>query len=270
MAVPSALDTLPPQLLERILQRCLEGEVEPLAVLVTGSYAANRATPQSDLDLTTLLRGEPETGYRTWFEDRPGRMLHVSVDFQQLESWLRRAGEPADWSLGFPTVTVGRMLWARPEARAALPDPPDLCCPAGEPELEDFVEAAMKTRREIAAGDRHAARWYAHRMAVLAPGLLVPLNPERRVGDRREAMEAALSLTIAPANYREDLIACLGLEAVPRAAFELSSRRLPAEMLAFLREHCPDISPQPWLSRYLRDGTLARHLQAWEPAAESE
>ncbi len=229
-------------------------------MLVTGSYAAARATPQSDLDLTTLLRGEPAVGYRTWFEDRPGRLLHVSAGFESLEEWLRRYDEPADWSFGFPTETAARFLWGTEEARAALPAPPALRRPAASPELEDFVEAASKARRSVARDDMRAARLHAHNMAMLAPRLLIPLNGERRVGDRRDAMEAALSLPVTPAHYRDDLTACLALRAASDAELSDAARRLPVEMLDFLRARCPDVDPQPWLSDYLRDGTLERHL----------
>ncbi len=261
MATPTSLDALPHQMLDRILDRCLSGEPGPLAVLVTGSFATGRATPQSDLDLTVLLGGEPATGYQTWFESRPGRILHVSTDFQRLDDWLRRAQQPANWSLGFPAETAGRLIWATEEARAILPDPPNLRQPAGDTELEDFLEGAMKTRRAITTDDWLGARFHAHSMAMLTPRLLIPLNPERRVTDRRDALDAALSLPIAPEHYREDLIACLGLTALPDCAFANAAKRLPEVMLAFLRERAPEIDQQPWLARYLRDGTLERHLR---------
>jgi hypothetical protein len=31
-------------------------------------------------------------------------------------------------------------------------------------------------------------------------------------------------------------------------------------MFSFLRERLPDVDDQPWLTRYLSDGTLERHL----------
>lgn len=260
MDVPSSLPTLPATLLNRILDRCRTCESDPLAVLATGSYAAGRAVPQSDLDLTTLLRREPATGYRTWFEDRPGRPLHVSAGFEPLSGWLQRYDEPHEWSFGFPTETAAVFLWATDEARAALPDPPTLRRPAAGPELEDFVEASSKVRRAVAHADMPAARLHAHDMATLAPRLLIPLNPARRVSDRRDAMDAVLALPIAPTHYRADMIASLGLEGVSDDRFIQSALRLPAEMLPFLRERCPGVDGQPWLAEYLRDGTLERHL----------
>jgi phosphoribosyl-AMP cyclohydrolase len=260
MTTPTSLDTLPCWLLDRILQQCQSSEAEPLAVLVTGSYAVDRAAPGSDLDLTTLLRREPEVGYRTWFEDRPGRVLHVSAGFECLDDWLRDADEPSTWSLGFPTESAACFLWSTPEARTSLPDPPSLQRPAGSPELEDFVEAAIKARRALASNDHLGARFHAHSIGWLAPRLLIPLNQEWRVHDRREAMEAALSLPLAPEHYRDDLIGCLGLQSLSDPEFERAALRLPVEMLAFLRTHRPDIDPQPWLGRYLLDGTLERHL----------
>ncbi len=67
---------------------------------------------------------------------------------------------------------------------------------------------------------------------------MIALNPERWVRDRRDALDAALSLPVAPA--------C----------------RLPLELLAFLRKRKPDVDPQPDVARYVADGTFERHLEA--------
>jgi hypothetical protein len=184
----------------------------------------------------------------------------VSAGFERLEGWFHEFDEPADWSLGFPTETAGLLLWATPEARALLPDPPNLQCPAATPELEDFLEAAMKAKRAVAAGDSVGARLYAHSLGSLAPGLIIPSNKSRRVSDRRDAVEAALSLSHAPEHYCDDLLVCLGLCSASDLDLQRAVARLPREMLSFLRIHNPDVDPQPWLGRYLLDGTLERHL----------
>jgi phosphoribosyl-AMP cyclohydrolase len=235
-------------------------EPDPLAVLVTGSYATGKAMPDSDLDLMGLYRGEPSIGYRTWFEDRPEQPLHVSAGARSLEAWRQESLEPADWSLGFPTQEAARFVWTTDAARAALGDPPDVRRPAGTPELEDFLEAAIKVKRALTRHDRVGARWHAHDMALLAPRLLLRINPERRVTDRRDALRAALSLPTAPERYAADLAVCLGLESASDKSFEEAALRLPRALLAFLRKRLPDVDDQPWLTRYLSDGTLERHL----------
>lgn len=232
-----------------------------MAVLVTGSYAAGTATPHSDLDLMGLYGSEPAVGYRTWFEDRPGKPLHVSAGAESLDRWLQMCGEPADWSLGFPTEEAARFLWATERARELLGDPPVARRPAGTPELEDFVEAATKVKRAAARGDAIGARWHAQDMASLAPRLLLRLNPEHRAVDRRDALRAALDLPVTPPGYSTDLLVCLGLRAAGDDAVEESALRLARELLAFLRERLPDVDPQPWIARYLADGTLDRHLR---------
>lgn len=257
-----SLFDLSPELLARVAERLHTIAADPVAILVTGSYAAGRATPGSDFDLASLHLADPDAGHHTWFEERPGRPLHVSATIASIERWLSRLADPADWSLGFPTDPPARYLHSTPAAIDLLGDPPSTARPAGTPELEDFLEAAGKTRRALDAGDETGARWSAHAMALLAPSLLIPLNEERRVIDRRDALEAALSLAIAPPEYREDLSACLGLCAVDGETFARAARRLPVQMLAFLRERNPDVDRQPWLSFYLANGTLERHLLA--------
>jgi hypothetical protein len=80
------------------------------------------------------------------------------------------------------------------------------------------------------------------------------------VRDRREAVEAACSLNVAPEHYREDFEIAFGLVAADAEAVERSAIRLGRELLAFLREHNPEADPQPDLAGYLRDGTFERHL----------
>ena len=122
------------------------------------------------------------------------------------------------------------------------------------------MEFLVKVRRASERGDGDGVRVFAHATALLAPGLLRPLNDEIRVRDRREALEAAVTLAIAPEHYRQDFSACLGLVAAGDEAVRDSALRLGRELLAFLRERKPDVDPQPDIARYLADGTLERHL----------
>jgi hypothetical protein len=196
-----------------------------------------------------------------WFEERPGRApLHVSPSWRSLERCLAERDEPERWGLGLPVRNVTRYVWATDGGRAALGDPPEYVHPAPPPELEDFVEFLGKIVRCAARNDPIGVRAYAREAASLAPGLLRGLNDELVVADRREAVEAARSLAVAPEHYGEDFEICLGLRAADDETVESSASRLGRELLAFLRERAPDADPQPDIARYLADGTLERHL----------
>ncbi len=255
------LADLPAGLLDRIAATLRDAEPAAVAVIVTGSYATGRATLRSDLDLTVLTAVAPTGHYRSWFEPREGLPLHVSAGADSLANWVEEGAEPADWALGFPTEEAAAFVWTTDAALAVLGQPPVSRRPAGSPELEDFLECATKVKRAYARGDGPGARWHAHDLGCCAPRLLIPLNPERRVTDRRDALRAALDLPIAPAGYRDDLSACLGLLPLDDTALVESALRLAANLLAFLRERAPDVDSQPYLSRYLADGTLERYLQ---------
>lgn len=255
------VDGLQPDLLMRIVERVLELEPRTIAILVSGSYAKGIADEQSDLDLVVVREGEPSCPYRMWFEARPGLPpLHVSPSWRALERCLAERDEPEDWALGFPVHNVTRYVWSTDAGRVALGDPPDYIHPPAGPELEDFVEFLGKVRRCAARRDAVGVRSFAREAAALAPGLLRTINRDIVVRDRREAVEAACSLKVAPEHYREDFEIAFGLVAAEDEAVERSAIRLGRELLAFLREHNPEADPQADLARYLIDGTLERHL----------
>lgn len=252
---------LDPALLERIVGRLFELEPSTVAVLVSGSYAKGLADESSDLDVQVVTTDPPRSPYRMWFEERQGASpLHVSPSVKSLEDWLRKRDEPQDWAFGFRVEHVTRYVWVTADARTALGDPPTNAHPPAEPELEDFVEYAGKVRRCHAKGDVVGTRFFAHMLAHLAPRLVQSVNEDVFVHDPREALDAALSLPIAPEHYREDMSACLGLILLEEDRAYVSAMRLARELLAFLRERKPDADPQPDIARYLADGTLERHL----------
>lgn len=252
---------LEPELVERVVARLRELEPSTVAVLVTGSYARGTADEDSDLDVNVLTDDKPSSDYRMWFDERPGQKdLHVSPSVRSLHQSLAERDEPQDWALGFPVRNDVRYVWATDGARTLLGDPPSSVHPPAPPELEDFVEFLTKVRRASSRGHGAGIRAFAREAAVLAPGLLRTLNEDVAVRDRLEALEAALSLRVAPEHYRDDLEVALGLieasdEDVTKAAF-----RLGHELLAFLRDRKPDVDDQPDIARYLADGTLERHL----------
>lgn len=258
---PPALTGLDSGLLQRVLAKLLDLEPVAIAVLVTGSYAKGSAMTDSDLDLTAITRVPAAVRHRTWFEERAHeRPLHVSVAAKSVEQWLAGQAEPARWALGFPAVNVALLLWAIAEARDALGEPPSVVHPPASPELEDFIEAAMKVKRAAGASDWLGLRWHAQSAAALVPGLLRELSPERLVRDRREAIQAAVDLPVVPEHYRVDLPVALGLTAADDDQVREAAMRLASEVLAFLRERNPDVDGQPEIARYLTDGTLERHI----------
>jgi hypothetical protein len=178
-------------------------------------------------------------------------------------AWVAKGTTPARWSLGFPAINTAVYLWTDDETRGRLGDDPSLRHPAAEPELEDFLDFVLKAKR-AAHHDDLGLRWFAQAAASLAPILLIPLNDERVVQDRRDALDAALSLTVAPENYAGDLATCLGLASASDAVVKTAVARLGKDLITFPRERAPDVDQQPELARYLADGTLERHLESIE------
>ena len=248
-------------LLARVADRLAGLEPDTVALLATGSYAKGTATADSDLDLHALTSAAPRERYRRWFEARPdGPPLHVSAGAKTVDDWLAASAEPARWSLGFAARNDAVYLWAEPNVRERLGESPTNVHPPGAAELEDVVEALAKVGRAAAAGDDLGARWHAQAAALAAPRLLLGVNPERVVGDRRDALDAALSLPVAPAGWRADLATCLGLTETDDDGVTAAAARLGLGLLAFLREHDPDVDEQPGVADALRSGALERAL----------
>lgn len=228
--------------------------------MVTGSYAKGSADEDSDLDLRAATSGPVREPYRMWVEARAGLPLHVSVGAKSIEQWIEARSRPAAWALGFPAAYDARYLWATEAARELLGDPASRHPPA-PPELEDFVEHTLKVRRFARLGDGAGARWSAQAAAALAPSLLRSLNPERVVRDRRDALEAALALPVAPDGYRDGMLVCLGIAQASDEQVAATMASLARSLIAFLRERNPDVDPQPEIGRCLADGTLERWLE---------
>ncbi len=254
------IEGLEAALVERMVRQLCTLEPEATAVLLTGSYAKGTAAVASDLDLIAITPS-PRIGYRTWFEEQIGDApLHVSAGATTADAWLAKATSPARWSFGFPAINAAAYLCTNEETRERLGADPSLRHPAAGPELEDFLDFVLKAKRAANSGDELGVRWFAQGAAALAPTLLLPINESRIVCDRRDALDAALTLTVAPADYATDLVVCLGLTSASGGDLKAAVARLGSDLLAFLREHAPNVDDQPEIARYLTDGTLERHL----------
>jgi hypothetical protein len=235
--------------------RLRELEPEAIGVLAFGSYARGRATTSSDLDLAVLLDGPERVPYRTWFEElADGRLLHVSANTGLTSDiWQSWSEEPQDWAFGFAVTLVHEWVWVTERAKELPGETPILVCPA-EASIEDMVETATKVRRARQIGDHDGVRFWASELVRYASPNLVLLNPSVEVHDRLLAMRQV------PARWVEHVRICLGLDPAPvQAVFEAASQ-LALDVLDYVKEHGPNVDAQPWVERYLRDGTIQRYL----------
>ncbi len=236
------------------------------AVILKGSHARAVAEPHSDVDFDVLVDREPYEDYLAYFENRAdGRLRHISIAVQDLSGWLAETREPVAWGYGLPAAETTRLLWCRDDSMRLQLDRPARTHPPEAPELEDFIEAWGKVRNALQKYDGLGARLAAHKLARLCPGLLRPLNPEVRPANRREAMQAVLTLPVAPRGYRDDLLRCFGLSGENGSIQDLhdAARRLTFGTIGLLREHADTMKPllPADLHGYLVEGTLDRYVR---------
>lgn len=254
-------------LLARWVARLRQEEPRAVAVLCHGSYARGEAEPHSDLDLDVLVSGEHPGSYRSAFEELPdGRLLHATIETRSLTDWLEQFVPPVeseDWAFFLPARQIALLLWATPAARRRLADRVTLRLELA-PQLQDLLECAAKVRNAMARNDELGLRLAAHDLTLRCPALLAPLNPPVLVHSRREALEAALTLQVAPAGYREAMLICLGMHGAATTAQEVhdAALRLATGIVALLAEQ-PELIAQliePGLPEALADGRLMRLL----------
>ena len=234
-----------------------------VAILLAGSHARGEAGPHSDVDLR-VVQSHGVTGYPVFFEPTAdGRLRHISVDLTTLDEWEGEGDEPADWALFLPTEQVERLVWATPDVAARLGPTPTKRQPAGDPQVEDFLEYASKVKNALRAGDSLALRWAAHGQARLAPGLLAALNPPVRAQTAVHALKLALDFPVAPPGYRQAMLVCLGLDDQGHTDAEVAqaSRALALGVFRLLRERDGIGIAEADLRQALLDGTLEQYLK---------
>lgn len=240
---------------------------DAVAIVLKGSHARDTAGPHSDVDFDVLVfSAHIAHPYLTWIEDDgTGRLVHVSVAVRRLDEWLAEFREPADWSFGFPAVEATRLKWVGRGSMMAELHRSGRGHPAGEPELEDFIESLGKARNARLRGDELSVRLAVQDIAGLCPSLLVPFNPEAMPGTKPEALQAALALTVVPEGYHQDMMLCLGLSGRASTVDEMleAGTRLVMNTLTMLEANadmiCPHLAPN--LPELLRAGVIRRYLE---------
>lgn len=242
------------------------------ALLLKGSYARAEPGPFSDVDFDALVDPGPRDDYLTYMdEDGDGLLVHVSVAVQDVASWLSDASEVEEWAYRLPAHETTLLLWARDDALRRTLDRPARHHPAGEPELEDFIEAYGKVRNAHLNGDELALRLAAQTLGTLCPSVLRPINPEVSPSHHHAALMAALDFPVAPEGYREDLLLCLGLSGRASTIDDVhgGAKRLTTGTLSLLRNRANalELELPAELYGYLRDGTLERYIHQGEQEA---
>lgn len=259
-----SISDLGTELIEQVIGSCRSKEPGVEGILVHGSYATGLAEAESDLDLDLFIAGGPTVYYRTWFEPRDGKPpLHVSARSDlSIEVWQREGREPEPWALGLPVELPHVWLWCgNKRLAAALGERPVLSKPGSPPEIEDMVDALVKLRRAVRAGDELGVRLEAQAAARNAAPTVVALNKPAPVRDPRSALAAIIALPVAPPGWRSDFVVAAGLASTSIDDVTAATNRLVAGTLQLARRVDPGIDRQPEIERYLIDGTLERMLE---------
>lgn len=251
------------------VERLRKSIPDAATILLKGSYARGELGPFSDVDFDVLVDPGPRDDYLTYIvEDEGGQLVHVSVAVQDVASWLSEANEVEDWAYRLPAFETTLLLWAREEPLRRTLDRPARQHPAGDPELEDFIEAYSKVRNALARGDELALRLAAQTLGTLCPSLLRPINPEVQPTHRHAALMAVLDFPVVPEGYRDNLLLCLGLAGRESTLDDVhdAATRLTTGTLSLLRRHVEllqSVLPAD-LYGYLQDGTLERYIRQGE------
>jgi hypothetical protein len=271
---------------DEVVSRCVErvrrNVPESVGIFLVGSHARGEAGPFSDIDLDVVVPDGPRDEWPSWLEAVGDRLLRVDTWIRDVATWEAAAEQPQEWAFFLACTEPVRLCWAAGdlrepehrseragEERTAAPngeswrrrlDRTHATYPPGEPEIGHFQGEIGKLAN--ARGDDLAVRLAAQDLARSVVSLLRPLNPAPPVHSRLAALTCLLGFDVAPAGYRVDMLACLGLDgggADPYAA----ACRLASGVLDLLHAHrdvfarlLPDDAAEA-----LRDGTLRRFVE---------
>lgn len=111
----------------------------------------------------------------------------------------------------------------------------------------------------LGKGDAPGLYSNAHRLAMLIPTLLVPINDISPVASSRQAIDAVLAMTNVPSGFREDWLICMGyvdcrdLETTCAAA-----ERMLLGVVAMVPADAEIVGED--IARIMIDGSLERYL----------
>jgi phosphoribosyl-AMP cyclohydrolase len=116
--------------------------------------------------------------------------------------------------------------------------------------------------QQVRAGDELALRLAAQDLARSTVSLMLPLNRGSPVHSRQAALRSLLAFEVVPPNYRDDMLACLGLaDDTTLQGVYAAARRLTRGALELLHSHQSTfVGMLPQHQAELRDGSLRRYV----------
>jgi hypothetical protein len=249
------------ELVERSVARVRRDAPDAVAIFLCGSRVRGEAGLFSDFDFDVLVPKGPRDEAMEWF-DGPVR---VSAWVRDIDLWLAERDVPQEWAFCLPCADLLRLCWAATDEWRERLDRQALPHRAGTPELAHLIGDAAKVANARRAGDELGLRLAAQDLARSCPALLHPVNDVAPVHSRRAALRAAIEMTVAPAGYCQDLLACLGLTTEPTttARVHAAAGRLALGVLDILAAHDATYAPllPADLLADLRAGTLRSYLE---------
>jgi hypothetical protein len=250
-------------LVEESVARIRREIPEAVAVFLGGSVVRGDPGPFSDVDFDVVVPDGPRDDYPEWIVPYRGRLVVVSLWIRDVDRWLWDAEQAQDWAFRLRCADPLQLCWVAESWRSRL-ERTHLTHPAGEPEFGHFLGELGKVANAYHGNDELGLRLAAHELAVSCPSLLQPLNPSPPATSRREAIETALAVPVAPAGYRADLMTCLGLSGLPTTVEDIyaAATRLASGVVDLLESNAAAYAGLPhadWVS-WVRDGSLRAYL----------